>query len=137
MFVTSVFSSSTVLKQNKKIITFFIIYHSHASFQKCFCDFLILKLELSFFFVIEWKNEFFTNLNFIIRKLQKIGRVPKKKLDYKIRTPLKHHFSRKKQFRLYNLNCISTNSKYVCNLDSHFMDNIDLFNSHPSISSHC
>ena len=50
--------------------------------------------------------------------------------DYIIRTPPpKHHFSREKQFGLYNLNSINSNSKHVCNMDSHFRDNINLPNS--------
>jgi len=40
--------------------------------------------------------------------------------DYIIRKPLKHPFFKVKQFGLYNPNCISTNSKHVCNMDSHF-----------------
>jgi len=57
--------------------------------------------------------------------------------DYIIRTPPKPHFSSEKQFRLYNLNCISTSSKYICNMNSHFRDNINLPNSHPSVLGHC
>jgi len=57
--------------------------------------------------------------------------------DYIIRTPHKHHFSREKQFGLYNPNCISTNSKHVCNMDNHFRDNINLPNSHSSVLGHC
>jgi hypothetical protein len=34
------------------------------------------------------------------------------------------------QFGLHNSNCISTNSEHVCNMDSHFKDNINLPNSH-------
>jgi len=56
--------------------------------------------------------------------------------DYIIRKPPKPFF-KVKQLGLYNLNCISTNSKHVCNMDSHFMDNINLPNSHPSILGHC
>ena len=57
--------------------------------------------------------------------------------DYIIRTPHKHPFSREKQFGLYNLNCISTNYEHVCNMDSHFMNNINLRNFHPSVLGHC
>ena len=57
--------------------------------------------------------------------------------DYIIETPPKHPFSREKQFGLYNPNCISTNSKHVCNMDSCFRDNINLPNSHPSLLDHC
>jgi len=49
----------------------------------------------------------------------------------------KHPFSREKQFGLYNLNCISTNPKHVCNMYSHFRDNFNLPNSYPSILGHC
>ena len=42
--------------------------------------------------------------------------------DCIIRTPPKHPFSREKQFGLYNPNCISTNFKHVCNMNSHFME---------------
>jgi len=56
--------------------------------------------------------------------------------DYIIRTPPKHPFSREKQFGLYNPNCISTNFKHVCNMDSHFMNNTNLPNSHPFVLGH-
>jgi len=56
--------------------------------------------------------------------------------DYIIQTPHKHHFSRKKQFGLYNRNCISTNYKHVCNMNSHLRDNINLLTSHPSVLGH-
>jgi len=56
--------------------------------------------------------------------------------NYIIRTPPKHHFSKEKQFELYNPNCISTNSKHVCNMDSHFMNNINIHNSHPYVLGH-
>ena len=59
--------------------------------------------------------------------------------DYIIQTPRKHHFSREKQFGLYNPNCISTNHnhKHVCNMYSHFRDNISLANSYPFVLGHC
>jgi len=41
--------------------------------------------------------------------------------DYRIQTPF---FKGKTQFELYNPNCINTNSKHVCNMNSHFKDNI-------------
>jgi len=36
-------------------------------------------------------------------------------------------------FELRNLNCISTNSEHVNNMDSHFKGNINLPNSHPCV----
>ena len=57
--------------------------------------------------------------------------------DYIIRTPHKHPFSSEKQFGLYNPNCISTNSKHVCNMNCHLMDNINFLNSHHSVLGHC
>jgi len=41
------------------------------------------------------------------------------------------------QFGLHKPNCISINFKYVCNMDSHFMNNINLPNFHPSVLGHC
>ena len=55
--------------------------------------------------------------------------------DYIIRKPPKHPLV--KQFGLYNPNSISTNSRHVCNKDSHFRDNINLPNPHPSVLGHC
>jgi len=57
--------------------------------------------------------------------------------DYKIRTPYKHPFSEEKQFGSYNLNCISTNFVFVCNMGNQFKDDINLSNSHPSVFGHC
>jgi len=37
------------------------------------------------------------------------------------------------QFGLRNLDNTSTNSKHVCNMDSHFKDNINLPTSHPCV----
>jgi len=54
--------------------------------------------------------------------------------DYRIR---KHPFWREKKFGLYNPNCINTNFKHVCSMNSHFKDNINLPNSHPSVLCHC
>ena len=73
-----------------------------------------------------WKIEFFTNSDFIIWKPKKNRALYLIFSDYRIWTPPKHHFSREKQFELYNSNCISTNSKHICNMHSHFKDNINL-----------
>ena len=80
------------------------------------------------------KNEFFTNLDFIIRKPTKIGRYLILS-DYRIQTPPKHlfFFMVLMQLRLHNPNCTSTNSEHVCNMNSHFKDNIILPNSHPCV----
>jgi len=52
-------------------------------------------------------------------------------LDYRIRTPPKHHFFMVlMQFKLRNLDNTNTNSEHVCNMNSHFKDNINL----PSLS---
>jgi len=54
--------------------------------------------------------------------------------DYRIRTLPKHHFFMVlMQFKLRNSDNTSTNSEYVCNMDSHFKDNINLPNFHPCV----
>jgi len=57
--------------------------------------------------------------------------------DYIIRTPPKHHFSREKQFRLYNPNCISTNLNMFVTWIVIFGNYINLPNFHPSVLSYC
>ena len=87
-------------------------------FRKCLWDFKILESGLSFSFIMGWKNEFFTDSDFIIRNPKKIGCVPCffRIIEYK--HPLKHTFSGEKHFGLRNPNCMSTNSEFVCNLDN-------------------
>ena len=118
---------------------FFYYYFSHPIhfscalffFPECHWDFRILKSELSFSFVMGWKNEFFTNSDFIIRKLQiKTGHVTWIFRIIESEHPLNTPFQGEKLLGLYNLNYISTNFEHVCNMDSHFKDNINLPNSH-------
>jgi len=79
----------------------------------------------------------FSPIRFIIRKPKKIGRVPSFFSNYRIRPPSQHHFSREKQFEMYNSNHISTNFESVCNMDNQFKNHINLPNSHPSVLDHC
>ena len=54
--------------------------------------------------------------------------------NYRIRTPPKHHFfTVLMQFRLCNPDNTSTNYEHICNMNSHFKDNINLPNSHPCV----
>ena len=54
--------------------------------------------------------------------------------DYIIRTPPKHPFFMVlMQSGLRNLDSTSTNSEHVCNIDSHFKDNINLPSFHPCV----
>jgi len=88
-----------------------------------------------FSFVIGWKNEFFTNSDFVIRKNPKISKNWARYLifsDYRIRTPSKHHFFMVLS-RLRNPDSTSTNSEHIYNIDSHFKDNINLLSFHPCI----
>ena len=107
-------------------------------FQKCYWDFLDFKIRTGVFLCYRVKKkEFFTNSDFIIRKNPKISKNRVRYLifsDYRIRTPPKHPFFMVlMQFRLRNPNYTSANSKHVCNMDSHFKDNINLPNSHPCV----
>ena len=125
------------------IFDYYFFYPIHFSralffFKNVIEIFWILKFELVFSFVIGWKKkEFFTNSDFIIRKNPKISKNRVRYLifsDYRIRTPPKHPFFMVlMQFGLRNPNYTSTNSKHVCNMDSHFKDNINLPNSHPCV----
>jgi len=65
-----------------------------------------------------WKNEFFTNSDYENPNTLENRARSLLFLDYRIRTPIKHPYSGKKQFGLYNLNCFSTNSKHICNLNN-------------------
>jgi len=56
---------------------------------------------------------------------------------YENHKPIQSLIQGKKQIGLYNTNCINTNYEHVCNINSHFKDNINLLNSHPSVLSHC
>jgi len=54
--------------------------------------------------------------------------------DYRIRTPPTHHFFMVlMQFGLCNPDNTSTNFKHVCNIDSHFKDNINLPSFNPCV----
>jgi len=106
-------------------------------FQKCPCDFWMLKFELSFSFVIGWKKWVFHQFGFYNPKTSKNMEHYLMFSDYRVRTPPKHPISRKKQFGLYNLNSSSTNSELVCNMDNQFKDHINLLNYHPHVLGHC
>ena len=94
-----------------------------------FLDFII---RTGVFLCYRWKNELQIFFGFFNPKISKNRARYMIFSNYIIRTPPKHHFSKEKQFELYNPNCISTNSKHVCNMYSHFRDNINLPNSKKS-----
>lgn len=85
-----------------------------------------------FFFVVGWKKWVFHQFGFYNPKISKNWASFLIFSDYRIRTPPKHYFFMVlMQFGLRNQNCTNTNYEHVCNMDSHFKDNINLPNFHP------
>jgi len=104
----------------------------------CNSDF---EIQIQFFLCYRVKNWVLHQLKFFrimqSENLKKIGHATYFFSDYIIWNPPKNPFSVEKQFKLYNLDCISINFEFVCNMDNQFKDNINLSNSHPSILGHC